>query len=109
MSWPRPSPHSSAPSHPYNSPRVGTCAKGDEEQEGLKRRAALEEVGRAGVGHPQHRGRDPSYVPSEGNAALLAEALGIPVGSLLAERDRLVEGLRHRPCEAAKEYRGVST
>jgi transcriptional regulator with XRE-family HTH domain len=54
-------------------------------------------------------GETPSYVPSEGNAALLAEALGIPVGSLLAERDRLVEGLRHRPCEAAKEYRGVST
>ena len=38
----------------------------------------------------------PSYVPSEGNTALLAEALKLPVGSLLAERDRLVERLRHR-------------
>jgi transcriptional regulator with XRE-family HTH domain len=39
----------------------------------------------------------PSYVPSEGNTALLAEALKLPVGSLLAERDRLVELLHHRP------------
>ena len=37
----------------------------------------------------------PSYVPSEGNAALLAEALRVPVGSLLSERDRLVERLAH--------------
>ena len=36
-----------------------------------------------------------SYVPSEGNTALLAEALRMPVGSLLAERDRLVERLPH--------------
>ena len=51
----------------------------------------------------------PYYVPSEGNTALLAEALKLPVGSLLAERDRLVELLHHRPYEAAKESRGVST
>ena len=38
----------------------------------------------------------PSYVPSEGNTALLAEALRMPVGSLLTERDRLVELLHHR-------------
>ena len=38
----------------------------------------------------------PSYVPSEGNTALLAEALRMPVGSLLTERDRLVERLAHR-------------
>jgi hypothetical protein len=37
----------------------------------------------------------PSYVPSEGNTALLAEALRMPVGSLLAERDRLIERLPH--------------
>jgi len=37
----------------------------------------------------------PSYVPSEGNTALLAEALGMSVGSLLTERDRLVERLPH--------------
>ena len=47
----------------------------------------------------------PSYVPSEGNTALLAEALKLPVGSLLAERDRLVERLHHRAYEAAKEGR----
>ena len=51
----------------------------------------------------------PSYVPSEGNTALLAEALKMPAGSLLAERDRLVERLRHRSYEAAKESRGGST
>ena len=54
-------------------------------------------------------GESPAYVPSEGNTALLGEALRIPVGSLLAERDRLVELLHHRAYEAAKESRGVST
>ena len=51
----------------------------------------------------------PSYVPSEGNTALLAEALRMPAGSLPTERDRLIELLHHRPYEAAKESRGVST
>ena len=37
----------------------------------------------------------PTYVPSEGNTALLAQALRVPVGSLLTERDRLVERLPH--------------
>ena len=41
----------------------------------------------------QIEGESPSYVPSEGNTTLLAEALRMPVGSLLAERDRLVERL----------------
>jgi transcriptional regulator with XRE-family HTH domain len=40
-------------------------------------------------------GESLSYVPSEGNTALLAEALRVPVGSLLSERDRLVERLAH--------------
>ena len=40
-------------------------------------------------------GGSPSYVPSEGNTALLAEALRVPVGPLLSERDRLVERLAH--------------
>ena len=46
-------------------------------------------------------GEGPSYVPSEGNTALLAEALRLPVGSLLAERDLLVE--RWRAVAAEKE------
>jgi hypothetical protein len=33
----------------------------------------------------------PSYVPSGGNTALLAEALRMPLGSLLGERDRVLE------------------
>ncbi len=37
----------------------------------------------------------PSYVPSEGNTKLLAEALRMSVGALLTERDRLVERLPH--------------
>ena len=45
----------------------------------------------------------PSYVPSEGNTVLLAEALRVPVGPLLTERDRLVARLPHRPYEAAIE------
>ena len=54
-------------------------------------------------------GESVSYVPSEGTTALLAEALRVPVGSLLTERDRLVERLHHQSYEAAKESRGVST
>ena len=51
-------------------------------------------------------GSPSSYVPSEGNTALLAEALRMPDGALLAERDRLVELLHHRAYEAAKDSRG---
>lgn len=43
----------------------------------------------------------PFYVPREGNTALLAEALRMPVGSLLSERDRLVERLPHRGGQGA--------
>ena len=39
--------------------------------------------------------QSPSYVPSEANTVLLAEALRIPVGLLLGQRDRVVE--RWRP------------
>jgi hypothetical protein len=45
--------------------------------------------------HRIEEGESPSYMPSEGNTALLAETLRVPVGSLLAERDRLVERLPH--------------
>jgi transcriptional regulator with XRE-family HTH domain len=37
-----------------------------------------------------------TYVPSEGNAVLLAEALRVAVGPLLTERERLFEQWRHR-------------
>jgi len=42
-----------------------------------------------------------SYVPSQGNTALLAEALGLPAGSVLTERDRLVGWLGHRGGQGA--------
>jgi transcriptional regulator with XRE-family HTH domain len=38
----------------------------------------------------------PSYVPSEANTVLLAEALRVPAGLLLEERERLFEQW-HRP------------
>jgi transcriptional regulator with XRE-family HTH domain len=34
-------------------------------------------------------GGSPTYVPSEANTVLLAEALRVPVGPLLGERERL--------------------
>jgi transcriptional regulator with XRE-family HTH domain len=43
----------------------------------------------------QIENESPTYVPSEGNTALLAQALRVPVGSLLTGRDRLVERLPH--------------
>ena len=43
------------------------------------------------------------YVPSKGNTALLAQALGMPLGSMLAERDRLVERLAPPVRVAAQE------
>jgi hypothetical protein len=41
----------------------------------------------------------PSYVPSKGHTVLLGEALRVPVGPLIEERERLLERayLRLRP------------
>jgi transcriptional regulator with XRE-family HTH domain len=39
----------------------------------------------------QMEGGSPTYVPSEANTVLLAEALRVPVGLLLEERERLFE------------------
>jgi transcriptional regulator with XRE-family HTH domain len=41
-------------------------------------------------------GGSPTYVPSEANTVLLAEALRVPVGPLLEEREQLFEQW-HRP------------
>ena len=41
-------------------------------------------------------GGSPSYVPSEANTVLLAEALRVPVGPLLEEREQLFERGHHR-------------
>jgi transcriptional regulator with XRE-family HTH domain len=41
-------------------------------------------------------GRSSTYVPSEANTVLLAEALRVPAGPLLDERERLFERW-HRP------------
>jgi hypothetical protein len=74
---------------------VGRSSQGGQAQEGLERAEPLPALGRLVGGHRGDRGGEPSYVPSEGNTALLAEALRVPVGSLLTERDRLVERLPH--------------
>jgi transcriptional regulator with XRE-family HTH domain len=37
-----------------------------------------------------------TYVPSEANTVLLAEALRVPAGPLLAEREQLFERWHHR-------------
>jgi hypothetical protein len=41
-------------------------------------------------------GGSPTYVPSEANTVLLAEALRVPAGFLLEERERLFEQWHHR-------------
>ena len=44
----------------------------------------------------QMEGGSPTYVPSEANTVLLAEALKVPAGPLLDERERLFEQWPHR-------------
>ena len=41
-------------------------------------------------------GESPTYVPSEANTALLADALRMPAGPLLAERERSFERWKPR-------------
>ena len=41
-------------------------------------------------------GGSPTYVPSEANTVLLAEALRVPAGVLLEQRERLFEGWPRR-------------
>jgi transcriptional regulator with XRE-family HTH domain len=41
-------------------------------------------------------GASPTYVPSEANTVLLAEALRVPAGPLLEEREQLFEGWHRR-------------
>jgi transcriptional regulator with XRE-family HTH domain len=41
-------------------------------------------------------GGSPTYVPSEANMVVLAEALRVPAGLLLEERERLFEHWHHR-------------
>ena len=41
-------------------------------------------------------GGSPTYVPSEANTVLLAEALRVPAGPLLEERERLLEQWHRR-------------
>ena len=41
-------------------------------------------------------GGSPTYVPSEANTVVLAEALRVPVGPLLEEREQLFEHLARR-------------
>jgi hypothetical protein len=70
--------------------------QGGAPQEGLERAAPLQAFrGLLEVLIEQIEEKSSTYVPSEGNTALLAQALGMPVGSLLTERDRLVERLPH--------------
>ena len=77
-------------------PHVGRYPQAGEAQEGLERPASLQALRPLSWGVIQQiEDEGPSYVPSEGNTQLLAEALRMPVGSLLSERDRLVERLPH--------------
>jgi len=45
--------------------------------------------------------QSPSYVPSEANTVLLGEALRIPIGLLLGQRERLFERRRPQGSNAA--------
>jgi hypothetical protein len=60
-------------------------------RQGLEHRAALKEVRRARRLIRQMEGGRDTYVPSKANTVLPAEALRVPAGPLLEERERLFE------------------
>jgi hypothetical protein len=64
--------------------------------QGLEHRAALKEIRRTRAAHPGNGGPECIYVPSETNTVLLAEALRVPAGLLLEEREQLFEQWPHR-------------
>ena len=76
--------------------RVGRYSAAGEMRQGLEHRAALQEVRRAREAHKADGGGSSTYVPSEANTVLLAEALRLAVGPLLEERERLFEQWHHR-------------
>ena len=70
--------------------RRARCTKGWSieqlsKRSGVPRKLIREREGRSGI-----------YVPSESNTVLLAEALRVPAGLLLLERERLFEQWPHR-------------
>jgi transcriptional regulator with XRE-family HTH domain len=76
---------------PYNGPMLGDtvhqarCAKGWSISQLSKRSSVPERLIR------ELEGRSVTYVPSEANTVLLAEALKVPAGPLLEQRERLFE------------------
>ena len=75
--------------------RVGRYSAPGEMRQGLEHRAALKEVRRAREAHKADGGGSSTYVPSEANTLLLAEALRLAVGPLLEERDQAIERWQH--------------
>ena len=71
--------------------RVRRYGAASEMHQGLEHRAALQEVRRARAAHPGDGGWGDTYVPSEANTVLLAEAPRVPAGLLLEEREGLFE------------------
>jgi len=76
--------------------RVGRYGAAGEMGEGLEHPATLKEVRHARAAHPGDGGGSVTYVPSEANTVLLAEALRVPAGPLFEERERLFEQWQRR-------------
>jgi hypothetical protein len=81
---------------PYNGPMLGDtvhqarCAKGWSIPQLSKRSGVPERLIR------ELEGRSVTYVPSEANTVRLAEALKVPAGPLLEQRERLFEQWHRR-------------
>ena len=65
-------------------------------REGLEHEQLSKRSGVSGRLIQEVEGESRTYVPSEANTVLLAEALRLPAGLLLEERERLFEHWHHR-------------
>ena len=82
--------------YPYNGPVLGDTVRRARRAKGWSIPQLSKRSGVPGRLIREMEGGSPTYVPSEANTVLLAEALRVPAGLLLEEREWLFEQWHHR-------------
>jgi transcriptional regulator with XRE-family HTH domain len=77
--------------YPYNGPVLGDTVRRERREKGWSIEQLSKRSGVPGRLIREMEDGSPTYVPSEANTVLLAEALRVPVGPLLEEREQLFE------------------